>query len=379
MKIIILTIIALLTINGCGGGATTDNSNSSDTTPTTQTTANDNTQSTPTPPSTTKHVVDDTPSSTVTPSTTVPTTKKSYDLSQINGSLSAIKYSGKGITIGVMDGGFDLANSEFDGIDIINSDYENLVYASSTQKKHGNSMLQTIGANQSGLVKGITEGASFVLGNYNDSNDRANEYSRMSMYGATVINNSWGPTSGYRNFIGDDVNSKIQSLSSKIVFVHSLGNNNTNLEENPHNLDKSCVGKRYIIPNSDGTCGTIDDDIILVGALNQDGTKQPFSNYGSSADVFVQDTAYVNLNGTVTTSNGTSSATAIVSSVVAMAQEANPSISPAKLMNLICSTATHIGSDPYDIVDVNGNMRSKTFGCGKLNVDAFISAVESEI
>lgn len=377
MKIkILVTLLIIFALNGCGGGGETPN----------QITDNSyNDTYTPTPTQQDDYnYTNDYDYTYVEPVYVEPIYEEpkpeEYNLSQINGVESHIKYTGAGVTIGILDGDFDLDDIEFDGVDILNKDtYVKLIYLYETSNiKHGTAMTQIIGANQDGLVKGITEGASFIIGKYKEA---AIQYNIMDELGASVINNSWGPVEGLRNYLEDDRNNVILDLSVNgnngkgIVFVFAMGNDNEDFE-----TEKFYNHWRYLAYEYDenGTKSpkTIDDNILLVGSLDSENNRKDYSNYGSSADVFVNDDVYVNENNTLKILGGTSNATAIVSSIVAMAQEARGDLNSSVIMDLICKTATQIGDTPYDVKDINGNMRSKVFGCGKVDVDAFITAVE---
>jgi len=386
MKIkILLTLLIIFALNGCGGGGET---------PTQITDNSYNDTYTPTPTQQDDYnYTNDYDYTYIEPKPEEPKPKE-YNLSQINGVESHLKYTGVGVTIGVVDGGFDLNNSELNNTEILNKeDYSNLPYFTSDSINHGTAMTQIIGADGE-KVKGITQGAIFLLGYYK-SNASSDAYKMMNELGASVINNSWAPTigggfgSGFGNYLGDDSNNVILDLSVNgnkgkgIVFVFGMANDDKDIEELYNHW-------RYLAYEYDenGTKSpkTIDDNILLVGSLDSQDKdkKKSYSNYGSSADVFVPDSVYANFgegNGTnplfkELVDGGTSSATAIVTSIVAMAQEARGDLNSSVIMDLICKTATQIGDTPYDVKDINGNMRSKVFGCGKVDVDAFITAVE---
>jgi len=359
MKIkILVTLLIIFALNGCGGGGETPN----------QITDNSyNDTYTPTPTQ-----QDDYNYTYVEPK------PKEYDLSKLNGVESHLKYTGSGITIGIVDVGFDLNNSELANIEIMNrDDYSNPINTSSDDINHGTEMTQIIGADGSALINGITKGSTIIVGN---SSNPSTYYKEMNTFGASVISNSWGVISKYNHYLGDNTNNVILDLSVNgnngkgIVFVFSMGNNNEDIEEF-HNHWRY-ITSEYNATNNTFNNNSMDDNILLVGSLDGYDKKKSYSNYGSSADVFVPDDVYVNENNTLKIFQGTSSATAIVSSIVAMAQEARGDLNSSVIMNLICKTATQIGDTPYDVKDINGNMRSKVFGCGKVDVDAFITAVE---
>jgi predicted small lipoprotein YifL len=310
-----------------------------------------------------------------------PLKSEEYNLSIINGVESRLKYSGKGVIIGVVDGGFDINLDENDSnsllpLDILNTEgYFNHYKTTDSGIRHGHGIIKIIGdigVSGEGAswkwrgTKGITEGASFVIG---QSSSASTKYYEMNVFGAGVINNSWRSVDNIS--LRKEVANAIFNLAIKgnngkgIVFVFGAGNEKTYFPKN-----------RYANVNENNQ--SIDDFIIYAGSLDKDDKRKDYSNNGVSIDIFVSDDVIIDFEkkGIYEKGQGTSVASAIVTSIVALGLEARGDLNSSVIANLICKTATQIGDKPYDIVDLNGNKRSKTFGCGKLNTNKFITAIE---
>lgn len=311
------------------------------------------------------------------------TTLTVYNVSLINGTASFKTYNGSGVVVGIIDTGYEMTHNEFAGLnevaryniadpDTYDPAHPELFDRDDISPKagsdHGTGILGIIGSNDNDDgITGLASGAGFCLGAMNNitSNpypqDVSNAYYHFDANGTSVMNGSYGKAGVS---LGSAVYNAILDLSVNgnngkgIVFVFGAGNDGVNLGDTMYGA-------------------AIDQKIILVGALTASDERQSYSNYGNVIDIFVPDSVYTaTLNNGYRYANGTSTATAIVTSVVTLAQEARPDINSTVIMNLMCKTADHIGVEPYDIPDENGNLRSATFGCGKLNADSFISEVE---
>jgi len=370
MKNTILTLTLALLLTACGGGGTSASSSND------ELSLNEQTQDDYTPDDIYEPVPDEEPK---VEEPTEPLLPEYAYFPAMNGLVERFDYTGAGVVIGIMESEFDLSHVEFADLDILNRDDNSSLMGKDSS--HSTSMLSIIAT--SGIkMNGITQGASFVLGSYNNKEgySQMNAYSQMNDMGVSVINNSWaGPA-----ITSYDFTKTVKDLATNgnqgkgIVFVFAMGNENTYFKDTLYPL---------MDDNNQETNESLDEHILIVGALmsrtlaqtlEYPEQRQGFTNYGYPADIFIYDELEVtaDLDDTYQEMGGTSSATAIMTSVIAMAQEARPDLDAYTLIELVCRTATQIGDKPYNREDHNGNMRSAEFGCGKLNVDAFLREVE---
>ena len=259
-------------------------------------------------------------------------------------------FTGRGVTIAVLDAGFVNADviealmslRQRGGIiathDFVNgSDY---VYDYHT---HGTSVLSILAGNLPGMIHGTAPGADYLLLR---SEDAATEYPVEEDYwaaaaeyadsaGADVITSSLGyftfddPLMDY-SFSDMDGNTTFITqaadiaASKGILVVVSAGN-----ERNKEWL-------RIIAP-SDG------QQVIGVGAVNQDLTISDFSSAGYSADGRVKPDVVapgVNLNiqntpGQVYSGSGTSFSCPVISGLSASLMQAVPASSPTEIISIL--------------------------------------------
>ena len=388
MKKTTLALAIALSLSACGGGGSSE-----PTTPPSQGGTNpapvDPTPTTPEQNTTEGNIT-----------SSVPVVGISYSSALVHGTRVFNEYKGSGIVIGVMDTGFELSHNEFENIqvalkyNIIDPDNYDSNNPDAWEREdvsektsgvqvlgHGTQMLGIMASSDDGSkLTGLIPYASFALASKQDNAydiDRGNAYYEFNKTGVSVSSNSFRYTPQINTAISDEptmvmpyyVSEAIVDLATEgydkkgIVFVFGAGNDNVNL---------GTIGYYGSFQNR-----SIDKEVLLVGALDQSGLRAGYSNYGSGVDVFVPAEVGTTITGNnYQIENGTSTATAIVSSIVAMARQARPDVNATVLMDLICKTADHIGSDAYNLPDENGNMRSATYGCGKVNADAFVTAVE---
>ena len=342
MKNIILTILTALTLTACGGGSGGNGSPAGgDTFPDVE------------QPDTEQP--DDNVTEELFPHLTTEE-YQSYDTKRINGKDAFDTYSGEGVKVGVIDAGYDLEHFELNETDVFlayQNDIKELVGYT-----HGTSMLSMLSAkrNDKGII-GLIRNASFALANSNRNLGLI--FEKFVEQDVTVVNNSYIVTPNRIPSI-----QVIKTLSEKAVFVFGAGNDG---------LDKNQT-----------LYGEVDKNILIVGSLYNDfegnHRRSNYSNYGYVVDVFVvADDLFLAKNKKVVPfrTGGTSTATTIVTSTIAIAQQSHPDINATTMADKICATAIHIGDEPYDLEDENGNMRSKIYGCGEVDVKAFFEALDA--
>lgn len=328
--------------------------------------------------------------------------------------------TGSGVSIAVVDTGTEYTHEDlFDNYssaisyDFIDKDtnpspedeYEN----------HGTSVTGIIAADDNGLgVVGVAYDSTFgsirIVGGDTDANDYANALT-YALDTVDIYNNSWGITS-YDEFWGayfthsamDPL--ELAAIEKGItegrdgkgaIYVFAAGN------EGEGNIDVNMSGytnSRYV---------------ITVGAVNQDGTKCAYSNTGASLLVVAPsggDTTYNDEDvltdatiGTTTTDrmgadgynnfditdgldelipdyddlnytntfNGTSAATPVVSGVVALMLEANPSLTWRDVQQILVDTSIQVDASNEDwTTNGAGYNISYNYGFGLVNAKAAV-------
>jgi hypothetical protein len=170
-------------------------------------------------------------------------------------------------------------------------------------------------------------------------------------YGATVLPISIGADS-YGNITSsyDKIVSAIdyaKSNGAKVINCSWAYSDNRVVNAVKRALDSGCIVV-FCSMNSNGAIpspANSDPRIIVVGAVNKNGTKASFSNYGSQLDVVAPGDG---VTSTTTgsgyayyTDSGTSYAAPQVAGIAALILSAYPNFTPAQVSNLITSTASN--------------------------------------
>lgn len=256
-------------------------------------------------------------------------------------------FTGEGLLIGVFDGGFQHVNS----LPIFSHIYTNnrLIAAYDFVHKqpdvydfddHGTRVLSCIASYEPDMMVGTAYDASFVLCVTEDvgSEYRVEEYNWLfaaeyaDSIGVDIINTSLG----YNTFNDPDMNYTYGDLdgetaiitqasnlaaSKGILLVNSAGNEGNN-------------NWKYITPPSDNFFS------LSVGAVTTTGELASFSSKGPTADGRLEPdvlalgapTIVGKGDGTIGPSSGTSFAAPLVAGLAAGLWQANPSLSPAEIM-----------------------------------------------
>lgn len=115
------------------------------------------------------------------------------------------------------------------------------------------------------------------------------------------------------------------------------------------------------------------DCVIGVGAVRKDGTRAAFSQYNASVDVAAPGEGVYSLsyssNTEYSTGSGTSYAAPQVAAAAALALEIDPTLTPARLTQLMEATAKDAGPAGRD----------DQYGYGLLDVSAFLRAVANQV
>jgi subtilisin family serine protease len=159
---------------------------------------------------------------------------------------------------------------------------------------------------------------------------RADGFNFARLNGAAVISNSWGSSVSYQ-IINDAIsNALIYGRNGKgCVVVFASGNDYSSTVSYPANCNP---------------------DIIAVGAMDNNGQRASFSNYGVALDVVAPGvniyTTYPGYNY-ISSFSGTSAACPHVAAIAALILSVNPSLTQKQVADIIEQTARKVGSYSY--------------------------------
>ena len=258
-------------------------------------------------------------------------------------------YRGRGMTIAILDGGF----MNVDRIPLLSNvrvvAHRDCVYPPSPEffgeLDHGTEVLSTMAMNRPDTMVGTAPEAQYILIRTEDGRSEslaeedwwaaAAEFA--DSIGADVLNSSLG-YHHFDNSLGDhpyrelDGSTSICSRSAALlagkgmVLVSSAGNEGLG------------TWKKINVPGDA-------DNILTVGAVNQQRVNTGFSSVGPSADGRVKPdvmamgyhSAVVSGKGTLTTANGTSFSSPITCGAVACLWQALPKLTALQLIDLVRS------------------------------------------
>ncbi len=254
-------------------------------------------------------------------------------LNQLNGkALHETGYTGKNILIGVLDAGFRNVdtNPAFDSLRIQNrlSGVKSIIDPSVNiyqEDTHGANVLSIMAGNLPGQFVGVAPHASYWLiqieyvpTEYMVEVDfwvRGLEFA--DSVGVDIVNSSLGYTEfddASMNFTYADMNGMISRASQAAWLASRKGIIVCNSAGNDGNKTW-----KYISSPADA------DGILTVGGVNTSGTIAVFSSFGPTADSRIKPevcatgwgTVFANLNGNVTSGNGTSYSSPIIAGLAA--------------------------------------------------------------
>lgn len=258
------------------------------------------------------------------------------------------------VTIAILDSGInynheDLKSSIVRGYDIVNNDNNvNDVMGHGTHVAGIAAAVTNDGTGIAGIAGGCNIMPVKVLdddGNGNDA-DIIKGIKYATDHGAQVINLSLGgPDSS--NAIQEAVN---YATNHGVSVVTAAGN-----ENGPIDTPGNCRG------------------VITVGAIERNGTRASYSNFGPKLDVVAPGSdilsTYIGTGPSgYTYFSGTSMAAPFVSGVVALIKAANPNLSPSEVTDIIHRSATDLGQHGF----------SNYYGYGLVNADKAVDLALQE-
>lgn len=286
-----------------------------------------------------------------------------HQIRMLNGHLLHNEgYTGHGLKIGVMDGGFNGADQMAAFENVINSgrllgtyDFtaaqEQVFYSSS----HGTRVWSAMAANWPDSLIGTAPDAAYFLFltenvSWEYQMEECNWIAAAEMAdsaGVDVLNTSLG----YTRFQDSTQNYSWADLNGNTSWISRAGN--------------MAARKGMLVVNSAGNSGAGDwyyigmpadaDSVLAIGAVRADSTVAAFSSRGPSADGRVKpnvcaqgvQTALANTNNTMMTGNGTSFSSPVIAGLAACLWQTNPGATAMQVFQAIEESA-HLFQNPND-------------------------------
>ena len=277
-------------------------------------------------------------------------------------------YTGKGVKIAVIDDGLDVHHEDLEGAIINTFDINTKttdVSHSNSEEYHGTAVTGIIAAraNNKGIL-GIASQSEIIFLKYKavmSDSETIELFEKAKEFGADIINCSWGTY---------DVS---QSVKEKIVDLakNGRGGKGISIVFASGNDDQDMANDESAIP-----------EVISVGSTDKDNLRAWYSNYGQNLDVmapggynlgittldpmYAKGVASINENYLLYDDSmsfiGTSASAPIVSGVIALMLEKNPSLTRVEIEHILKNSSDKIGNLQYE------NGRNRYYGYGKINV-----------
>jgi len=273
--------------------------------------------------------------------------------------LHDLGFTGTGITIAVLDGGFPNVDS-VPGFAYLRDnnkikggynfvDNEEFFY---TRSSHGTSVLSTIGGYLENQYVGTAIDSDFYLFITEKTEEEIPQEEvwwiaaaeRADSIGVDVINTSLG----YNEFDDSRYNYTYEDMDGETAFITRGA--------------QIAAEKGIMMVNSAGNSGNDDwfyitapadgFDVFTIGAVDSDGTPAPFSSFGPTPDGRIKpdvaahgyQTAVINPNGEINGSYGTSFSSPIMAGAMACFIQAFPNIHPSVLRQKVRESANHFNN-----------------------------------
>lgn len=276
-------------------------------------------------------------------------------------------FTGEGITIGVMDSGFNnvqtisafqrlrVAGKIQSGFDFVDRTADVFAF---TGDDHGTQVLSAMGGFLDGQMVGTAPDASYYLFRTEDifSETPVEESywvaaaERADSLGVDLLNTSLG----YSVFDESRYNYTPADMDGQTAFITKGAN--------------IAFEKGMLVVNSAGNSGNISNwqivtapadglFVLAIGAVNSSGGLASFSSRGPTADgrikpeVVAQGVSAVLVNETnsVVTSNGTSFSAPLLSGAIGSLWQANPQITPAQMLDLVKQSGSNAANPNNNI------------------------------
>jgi thermitase len=260
-----------------------------------------------------------------------------------------VRRDSSNILVAVLDSGITMGNTDMKNKVVGGYNFIANNTVTDDDYGHGTQVSSVIGAimNNNYGIAGIAPMSDLLAVKVVDSTG-SGSYSNMIkgidyaiQQGAKVINMSMGGRAS-SVALQDAVN---RAISKGVVIVAAAGNEGSTALSYPAAFD----------------------NVIGVGAVDASLNKMSYSNTGKGLTIMASGTAQVATKGTlITGASGTSYSSPYVAGLVALMLAENESLSPAKVMDIIGTTAKDLGAVGYDstygygLVDMGSAMKALT-------------------
>lgn len=285
------------------------------------------------------------------------------------------QYRGENIKVAVIDNGLDVYHEELRGSIIATYDLltdTSDVAHTNQNDYHGTAVTGIIASriNSKGIT-GVASKAQIIFLKYKDSmsdSETIELFNKAEEFGADIINCSWGTYD-----VSQSVKEKIIDLSNSgrngkgTIIVFATGNDNIDMGN-----DESAI-----------------PEVIAVGATDKDNLRAYYSNFGENLDVMAPGGYYLGIT-TIDASGsdgiasidedyilyndsnyfrGTSASAPIVSGVIALMLEKDPTLTRVEIDSILKNGSDKIGTLPYE------NGKNNYYGYGKINLTSIMNAI----
>lgn len=271
-------------------------------------------------------------------------------ISQLDGiKLHEAGFRGKGMTIAILDAGFDNADKikAFSNVHIVaTADFgPQRTKDIFSEHYHGTMVLSTMAMNRSDTMIGTAPDADYVLIRTEDipTETRAEEDSWTmgaefaDSIGVDVINSSLG----YTHWDGDSIGPRLRDLDGHTSFISQTAS----MLADKGMVLCSSAGNEGVGPWHKIGVPADADNILTVGAIDKDSVIALFSSLGPSQDGRVKPdvcalgspAALVDGSGNLSVNYGTSFSSPIMCGMVACFWQAHPQLTAKQLISLVRS------------------------------------------
>lgn len=272
--------------------------------------------------------------------------------------------TGKDVKIAILDKGVDINHIDLaSNISDLSFDTETGTSPSVFYGDHGTHCAGIAAAVKDNAIQiaGVAPDATIVPisntlgGTTNSRLKRADGIIWAYQHGVDIISNSWVST--YFEAIDQAIQNAFRygRNGKGCIVVFSSGNNNSNFVNFPANCN---------------------DTILAVGAITNDGSRAPFSQYGAKLDLVAPGVNILSTlpNNTLGYESGTSMACPHVAGVAALILERNSELTVSQVNSIINSTAKKIPGINFDTLRPDG-MWNEQYGYGL--VDAYNAVIST--